>query len=121
LLTIERANQAEGRELTSSDHSQVERRGVHLVLDRDALGVDESVERLLDELREVIREMTMRRSLQVVVDGVCRKSYKVRPQSAEGQATRRKLFRLTLRHSTVELPRKIVGRKSAFACGEKLE
>jgi hypothetical protein len=56
---------------TGGNHAEVERRDVHLVLDRDALGGDERVERLLDELGQVVRQMPVRRALHVVVDGVC--------------------------------------------------
>lgn len=61
-------NRARAR--TSSNHSQVERRGVHLILDGDTLRVDQSVERLFDKLGKMIRQVSVRRSLKVVVDGV---------------------------------------------------
>lgn len=42
-----------------SDHAQIERSDVHLVLDADALGLLQVVQRVLHQLREVVRQVTM--------------------------------------------------------------
>lgn len=46
--------------VVGSDHAQVERSHVHLILDADALGLLQVTERLLHQLRQVIRQVTVR-------------------------------------------------------------
>jgi hypothetical protein len=49
------------------DHAEVERRDVHLVLDRDRLRVLQVGESRLDQLGQVVAQMPVRRTLHVVV------------------------------------------------------
>ena len=60
--------------VVSGDHAQVERRRVHVVLDGDAFGLLQIRECVLDQFGQMIRQMTMRHSLQVVVVGILRHS-----------------------------------------------
>lgn len=45
--------------VVGGDHAQVERHHVHLVLDADALGLLQVGERLLHQLRQVVRQVTV--------------------------------------------------------------
>ena len=55
--------------VVGGDHAQVQRGHVHLVLDRDALGLFEVGEGLLDHFRQVVREVTVGHALKHVERG----------------------------------------------------